>query len=584
VEVSTTAKSQKKNKYCRKKKSTALERTPMSAGRRRYHSSSSDCGPDRRDQLEGYELCMGQIAASLLPVALPLVHVKDVFEKAPLVARLAIAAGTSQLPALSRAALNWKDNGWLSGMRSEPITDDDTPDEDWDAEAASLHRIRFNTGVAHVATRLLELAPRAVPEIVLYPCPDGRIGDITRMVAATQPGTVRRFALRNFVGPHAEAMEIWELACATWGPSSLRDLRFDISHASEQCLRELCATTAQCPHLEVLSIPILFLPPSFVAPTVEGSLAAAPSGCLSGLCLPLPIARRFDFAPYAATLRSLELSNGPDNAAEFAFIATQLPSLRCLAISKKGRAQRIPSAVWRRGMRQLLGQLHKLYIFSLCRPLCHALNTLHDFATYDAQRSSALRLPPGAMSTILQSDDDDDVAPVSSTPVDGNAAEDIPLQVFSICGFNSGGPHSTAPFLRYLGLHAPCLTEVGLSRSTADTAAELMTMRGPCRTVDLRDVRGLTDTIVASILKRHRATLRQLVVAAFVEVGAAFDPRAYMDGLGDAETPQGAPFTKITSVSLQLGWSREKRAYFAYLFPRLCDDPRTMNGSLFIDL
>jgi hypothetical protein len=277
---------------------------------------------------------------------------------------------------------------------------------------------------------------------------------------------------------------------------------------------------------------------------------------------------------------------------EFAFIATQLPSLRCLVLAAYGGSTgRIPSAVWRRGLRQLLRQLHKLYIWSLSRPIACALNRLHTLAAVDAQRSAALGLPPGAMSTIVQSDpgepdeyseDSDDDTPFLSTPIDAdspisadaNAVEDIPLQVFSIFAFSSGRPYSIAPFMRYLGRHAPCLSDVALTRSTADTAAELITMRGSCRAVDLRDVHGLTDTIVASILKRHRATLRQLALFSDPDV-LKYDPQVYMNVLGDRGTPQGAPFTKITSVGLQkLESSPEQRAYLAYLFPRLGDSRR----------
>jgi hypothetical protein len=116
------------------------------------------------------------------------------------------------------------------------------------------------------------------------------------------------------------------------------------------------------------------------------------------------------------------------------------------------------------------------------------------------------------------------------------------------------------------------LTDVGLSRSAVDAAVELITMRGSCRAVDLRGVRGLTDTIVASILKRHRATLRQIVVETTDERDLAFDPRAYMDVLGDTETPQGAPFKKLGYVHMpQYGWSGEQHAYFSSVFPVLCD-------------
>jgi hypothetical protein len=237
-----------------------------------------------------------------------------------------------------------------------------------------------------------------------------------------------------------------------------------------------------------------------------------------------------------------------------------------------GSTGRISSSVWRRGLRQLLRQLHKLYIWSLSRRLCRALNTLHAFAWAEEQRSASLGFPPRAMSEVLQSDSSDaDTMPRFSPSAENRQAEDIPLRVFSIYGFDRARQYSIAPFMRYLGRHAPCLTDVGLSRSTADTAAELITMRGPCRAVDLRDVQGLTDTIVASILKRHRATLRQL--ALFSDPGVLkYDPQVYMDVLGDRGTPQGAPFAKITSVGLQkLESSPERRAYLAYLFPRLGD-------------
>jgi hypothetical protein len=95
-------------------------------------------------------------------------------------------------------------------------------------------------------------------------------------------------------------------------------------------------------------------------------------------------------------------------------------------------------------------------------------------------------------------------------------------------------------------------------------------MRGSRRAIDLNDVRGLTGTIVASILKRHRATLRQL---SFYDVQRRqYNPRAYMDVLGDRDAPRGTPFTKVASVSFnEVVWSREQREYFHHLFPGLRD-------------
>jgi hypothetical protein len=271
------------------------------------------------------------------------------------------------------------------------------------------------------------------------------------------------------------------------------------------------------------------------------------------------LSRSPGFAPYAATLRSLELSHGPDNAAEFAFIATQLPSLRRLVLAAHGGSTgRIPSGVWRRGLRQLLKQLHVLSLFSLSRPLCRALNTLHALAAADAQRSTALRLPPGAISTILMSDsddtddssgdsDDDTPIPVDAgLAADASETEDIPLRVFSIFGFGFRGPYSIAPFVRYLGQHTPFLTDVWLNRTTADTVAELITMRSPCRALGLRDIHRLTDTIVASILQRHRATLRKLHIENILEQRHVikYKPRAYKDVLGDKSTPRGGAVYK----------------------------------------
>jgi hypothetical protein len=564
-----------------------LSDRPLPCGRRRYRSS--DRSSDGLSQLEGRkQFVMAQIAARLLPAAVPRLGIEDVFDEVSLFALLGVAAGTSQTPALSRAALNCN-TGWLRG-HPDSIIDDGGEDEEARDEAAA-NRIRFNTGVARVATRLLQLAPRAVPEMVLYPCPGGRAVDIARVAAATQPGTVRRLVLRGFYGSQADqVLEIWKLACATWGPSSLRDLRVEVPEFA-RCLFEDCIAAAQCPHLEVLVIPRIFLPLSFMASMVEGSNGrgasdpdtATPAAALSDLRLPSPTARRFDFAPYAVTLRSLELSHGPNDAAEFAFIATQLPSLRCLILAaRKSSTGRISSGVWRRGMRQLLRQLHKLYILRLSPPLCRALNTLHTSAAAEAaQRSTAAGLPRDAM---LQSDPDetddsnDDAAPFFSTPADAGGIgaadatliEDIPLQVFSIFSSYFLDRHSPAPFMRYLGRHAPCLTEVGLSGGTAEAAAELITMRGSCRAIDLNDVRGLTGTIVASILKRHRATLRQF---SFYDVQRRqYSPRAYIDVLGDKDAPRGAPFTKIASVSLNdVVLSREQREYFYHLFPGLRD-------------
>jgi hypothetical protein len=383
-------------------------------------------------------------------------------------------------------------------------------------------------------------------------------------------------------------------------------LYVEVSTTSGQRLHEISVAVARCPHLEVLSIPRIVLPPAFVASMAESSSArsdpdaATPSDGLNpsstGCRVDAPLLPSPHFAPYAAKLRWLELSHGLDNTAEFAFIATQLPSLRCLVLaSARDSRGRLPTGVWRRGLRQLLRQLHKLYIESLSRPLCRALNTLHALAAADAQRSTVLRLLPGGMSTILQSDPDetessgDDSAPLNPPPPPADiehittssrspAVEDIlPLQVFSIYGFSTRRPYSIAPFVRYLGQHAPLLTEVGLSRTTADTAAELITLQTPCRALELRDTRGLTDTIVAFILKQHRATLRQILVANVLEPALTFDPRAYMEVLGDKDTPQGAPFTKILYVGLSvLRFREEHRAYFSYLLPALCE-PHTMD-------
>jgi hypothetical protein len=571
----------------------------MSCGRRRCRSgSSSDCG--RLNQLEGHDdQGIARIVGSLLPAAVPHFRSTFAYGKAPLFALLAVAGGMRQAPALSLAAFGVKENDWLRGRNAGSFTNSKAGKDGDDGDEAAL-RVRFNTGVARVATRLLKLAPRAVPEIVLYPCPDGRTAAITCVTAATQPGTVRRLALCDFVSQteQLEALAIWELACAAWGASSLRDLVIGNRHTNAQFSRELSVAAAQCPHLEVSCIPRIVLPPSFVASMVEGSSAAgggrcfidpdgaAPDGCPKGPC-PHTV-RRFDFAPYPATLRSLELSQGPDNATELAFIATQLPSLRCLILAAEAfRTERIPSAVWRRGLRQLLRQLHKLYICELSHPLRRALNTLHALAASDADRSIAVGLPPNAMSAVLLSDPDEpddsddfddsgDDAPIFDSPVSADApsTEDIPLQLFSIFAFNDERPYSTAPFMRYLGKHAPCVTEVAPTRSTSDTVAELATMRGSCRALDLRDVHGLTDTIIASILKHHRATLRLLAVDNIVDDTheVKYDPQVYKNILGDRDTPQGAPFTKLARVAFDdFGWSDEQRAYFSYLLPGLCD-------------
>jgi hypothetical protein len=523
---------------------------------------------------------MSRVVAGLLPAVVPRLYLTGVYETSPVYALLVVTAGTRQAPALSRAAFGVKENNWLRGS-------EDTV---------------FDTQVVRVATRLLELAPRAVPEIVLYPCLGGRATDIARVIVATQPGTVRHLALCNFESEtdQAEALEILKLACTTWGASSLRDLVIGLRRTGAEFPCELFSAAARCRRLEVLQIPGIVLPLSFVASMVEGPSGASSRRGATGAdaatparinspFLPSPTTRRFDFAPYTATLRSLELSLGPDDAEEFAFIATQLPSLRCLILAARGGGARdIPAAVWRCGLRQLLRQLHKLYIASLSRPLCRALNTLHDLTAADGRRSAARHLP-NAMTAILlsdsdkiddDSDDSDADLPFSSTPIDAgspinadvNPTEDIPLQLFSIFAHSSGRPYSTAPFMRYLGRYAPCLTDVGLSRSTADTVAELITMRGPCRAVDLRDVHGLTDTIVASILKRHRATLRQVVVDNIVDNPVEYDPRAYISVLGGRDTPQGAPFTKLAPVAFEdFEWSDEQRAYFSYLLPGLCD-------------
>jgi hypothetical protein len=563
---------------------------------------------------------MMQVVARLLPAVAPYFRSHAVMGEVPLLALLAVATSTSQVPALSRAALSSTDDDWLNGWRASEFSADDESCEDEEKEEGqeagiAFHRRRFNCGVARVAMRLLVLAPSAVPEIVLFPCPDGRTVDIARVAAATQPAAVRRLALCNAGESEvdqSDAVEIWKIACATWGPSSLRDLRIkDLPRdppAFEQA-ELLSVATAHCPHLEVLHIPRIILPSSFVASLTEGASASSPDAAtpIDDLCGPLPAARCVNarlppsprFAPYAATLRSLELSHGPDNAAEFAFIATQLPSLRCLILAAEVRsAGRISSGVWRRGLRQLLRQLHKLYVFSLDGPLSRALNTLHDLAAVDAQRGTALRLTPGAMATILQSDsdetdgsDDDTSIPVDAgctTATDLIPTEDVPLQVFSIFGFSARGPYSIAPFVRYLGQHAPFLTEVGLNRTTGDAAAELITMRSACRAVALRDINGLTDTIVASILQQHRATLRQILVEDVIaftgaNIMAEFDPRAYMAVLGDKDTPQGAPFTKIASAGMHhLAWSDQQREYFSYLFPGLCN-PQKIGLHLLLD-
>jgi hypothetical protein len=513
---------------------------------------------------------MARLVAGVLPAAVPRLHLTGVYEMAPLFALLAVAAGTRQTPALSRAAFRMKENNWLSGS----------------ADAAF-----FDTQVTRVATRLLELAPRAVPEIVLYPRPGRRATDIARVAAATQSGAVRRLALCDFESEveQAETLKILELACTTWGASSLQELAIGNRRAGAQFPCELFSAAARCPRLEILQIPGVVLPPSFwrwLIAGPSGSSGRDPDAAIDGP--PLPTTRHFDFAPYAPTLRSLELSLGPNDAAEFAFIATQLPSLRCLTLGARGGASRIPAAVWRCGLRQLLRQLHKLYIASLSRPLCRALNTLHALTAADGRRSAARRSPNAMIAILLSdsdkvdddSDDSDADLPFFPTPSDPDSSinadlvptEDIPLQLFSIFEHSSGRPYSTAPFMRYLGQYAPSLTDVALTRSTADTAAELITMRGSCRALDLRDVHGLTDTIVASILKRHRATLRQLVMYNIVDNPVEYDPRAYISVLGGRDTPQGAPFTKLASVAFEdFDWSDEQRAYFSYLLPGLCD-------------
>jgi hypothetical protein len=193
-----------------------------------------------------HEQCVAQIAIRLLPIAVPRLGLEDVFDEVSLFALLAVAAGTSHAPALSRAVFSCTRNDWLRGDPDSGADDGDDDVEEGAVWEELPYRFRFNTWVARVATRLLELAPRAVPEIVLTP----RTMDIARVIVATQP----------------------------------------------ECGASCCAV--------------------FTRRSIPGNLET--------------------------------------------------------------------SGVWRRGLRQLLRQLHELYIVRLSEPLCHALNTLQAPAAVDA--------------------------------------------------------------------------------------------------------------------------------------------------------------------------------------------------------
>jgi hypothetical protein len=135
--------------------------------------SSSDRGYDSLNPAEGDDeqtrILLTQIAATLLPAAMPLLFLERSCNLATVLAPLAIAAGACQAPALTRAALRWRDDDWLRGRHVDSSADDDESEvEEGERKRQAAYRIRFNCGIPCIANRLLELTPRAVPDIVLY--------------------------------------------------------------------------------------------------------------------------------------------------------------------------------------------------------------------------------------------------------------------------------------------------------------------------------------------------------------------------------------------------------------------------------
>jgi hypothetical protein len=409
--------------------------------------------------------------------------------------------------------------------------------------------------ITAVARRLLRAAPDAVPALTLYPTTVP--STILRAAMATQPTAMRALRLELFHMSQGLAVTLLRRACLAWA-ESLREVRVDVSRARDwqfEMSRSVYVALAGCPHLEVVSVPDIFL--HYHEDHYDCTDASPRRATTEGPRGPAP--------PYFRTLRHLDLHDGPHTDASWRVICGKLPALHTLVLRFLRRAPRFIASLasaplyehlslerlasptassWCAGFSALLKcvRIRRLYLdnYGVTRDIHEALNTL---AAYKVR---ARRDRSGSGSDSRRDTDRDDESDRSAdgacnatfdavlrnhaadpdwvarprfvrTRSRRRAAEKdlIPLEVFSIYGWRDEGKKSqVTPFMRYLARSAPHLREVALVNANARGVLALRHAISTSLTgLDLR-YGGLGDIELATLLRsRTGRRLRSLMVA-----------------------------------------------------------------------
>jgi hypothetical protein len=409
--------------------------------------------------------------------------------------------------------------------------------------------------ITAVARRLLRAAPDAVPALTLYPTTAPSI--MLRAALATQPTAMRALRLDFFKMSQGLAVTLLQRACLAWA-ESLREVRVDVGMSTAwqfEMSKSVYVALAGCPHLEVVSVPDIFLH-YYEAPSPRGATTEGPP--------------RGPAPPYFRTLRHLDLLDGPHSDASWRVICGKLPALHTLVLRfQQTTAPRfiaslasaplyehlsserltIPSgSSWCAGFSALLQRvrIRRLYLddYGLTEDIQEALNNVAACNVHTRRGRSGSGSSSSSSNRDTHQDDesgrsdggacnatgeveyesnrdpDPDRAPQPGfvrTPPRRRAAEKdlIPLEVFSVYGWRDDERQTVlTPFMRYLARSAPHLREVGLVNTCFRGALALRHAVSTSLTgLALRHMTGVSDTELATLLcSRMGRRLRSLMV------------------------------------------------------------------------
>jgi hypothetical protein len=280
-------------------------------------------------------------------------------------------------------------------------------------------------------------------------------------VVRTQPNSIRVVTVdANTPGPCAKLMRM----CATWGPTSLRDLfvvaRPPWGEEADAAVIEEALThcTGGLTHLRVPRAAIL-------TPAHARSLATAPPAWMA-----------------TVRLLSVAITSNSDLAA-LADAPRLLPSLADLKLCV--RAETLNGAAWRRAFQALLPQLTAFSLEGADISLAN-LSIFANFFDRPADGKGGSRRPRSGNDDRTGSDD---AAPAASAPA-------FPLQrlqilLATVCH---------GPLLELIAAHAPNLTDVEITGDATPMVTDALAAMPRCRSLTLL-LGWLTDAHIARILR-----------------------------------------------------------------------------------